>query len=372
LIVTELERSKTYAFVGTFTTQKHYVKGSGAGIYVYEVEPNSGSMSLAHVVRGVVNPTFLALDAGQRFLYAVNDLDEASVPAAGTVSAFAVDSKTGALAFLNRQPSHGVEPCYATVDNSGRYLLIANYRNGSIAAYPIAPDGSLHPASHVVQHQGSSVHPVQQLGPHVHAIDVLADSPTILSTDKGLDRIIAYRLDLDSGRFVSFGPGGSARPGSGPRHAAYDPQRKRLYVISEILPLMTGFDVTPETGELREVSAIPTIPSDFTGPNFGGHVDIAPSGRFVYGSNRGHDSITIFEPDPETGRLTTIAHQPTGGKTPRHFAIDRGGRFLFVANQNSDAITTFRVDPDTGMLAPTGQIVDVPNPCCIKIATFTV
>ena len=351
-----------HVYVGSYTEPP---AGTGEGISVFRFDPASGGLTPVQTVGGVANPSFLALGAGGRRLYAVEELDE------GVVSAFARDAETGRLTFLNRQASGGAAPCYVSLDGSGRYALVANYGDGTVAALPIMADGRLEPATGVVRHEGSSVHPERQAGPHAHMIAPAPSGDLMLATDLGMDRILVYRLDGATGRLLpnDRGPGSaSADPGAGPRHVAFAPDGRDLYVINELASTLTSYDYDPGSGEMRARQTVSTLPDGFDGESTCAHVAVSPDGRFVYGSNRGHDSIAIWAVDPASGELTPVGHEPTQGKDPRNFAIDPTGGWLLAANQRSDTIVAFRRDPASGTLAAAGPVTRTGSPVAIVFA----
>jgi 6-phosphogluconolactonase len=353
-------------YVGTYTTTGQ-PRGRAEGIYVCQFDAATGGLTLRHTTPDVVNPSFVALDPSGRYLYATNELEEVDGQPGGAVSAFAVDPATGALRPLNRQPSHGTAPCHLLTDNGSRYLFVANYSSGSVAVYPIQPDGSLGAASAVVQHAGSSLLRPRQAGPHAHSVNLDPANRFLLVCDLGLDQVIGYRTDLAGGTLPrNDGPVATVAPGSGPRHLAFHPNGRIVYVINEIGSTLTTFAYDAARGTLTEQQTVPTLPADFTGQSTTADVHVHPSGRFVYGSNRGHDSIAAFAVDPTTFTLRPIGHTPTGGQTPRNFAIDPSGTYLLAANQRSDTVVTFRIDQDTGALHPTGQVARIPSPVCLK------
>jgi len=361
-----MSSATTYVYVGTYTQALPHVDGKAEGIYVFTLEPASGALNLVGVTPGVVNPSFLALDPTGRFLYAVNETSETDGQPTGGVSAFAIDPTTRLPRFLNRQSSHGTDPCHLTVDRTGRFVVVANHGSGSVACYPIQADGSLGPASDVVQHAGSSVHPQHQRGPHAHSANLDPTNRFVLICDKGIDKVMVYRLDPSKGKLVpSDPPFALARPGSAPRHLAFHPTRPFAFVINELASTLTAFGFDAETGALHEIQTVSTLPPGYAERNSTADVHVHPSGRFVYGSNRGHDSIASFAVDQRSGRLTPLGHQSTQGAVPRNFAIDPSGTLLLAANQNSDSIVAFRIDPVNGALTPTGAVTEVPTPVCI-------
>lgn len=356
-----------YVYVGTYTRPG----GRAEGIYVYRMDPTSGDLTPAHTVPDVVNPSFLTLDPHHRYLYAVNEVPELDGQKTGAVSAFAVNQQSGGLTFLNRQASGGTGPCHLSVEQTARYVLVANYDGGSVAMLPILGDGRLGPASCVIQHTGSSVNPQRQREAHAHSITVDPTSRYAIVADLGMDQVLVYRLDLEGGRLIPNDPPGvRVEPGAGPRHFAFHPDGRYGYLINELGSTMTAFAYDSSRGTLQPLQTLSTLPADFQGTNYCADVHVHPSGRFVYGSNRGHDSIVVYRIDESTGRLSLIGHTATGGRTPRNFALEPSGRFLFAANQNSDTIVTFRIDSTTGQLTPTGQITEVPTPVCVQVIPF--
>jgi 6-phosphogluconolactonase len=326
----------------------------------------TGALSPVQTVGGVDNPSFLALHPNGRTLYAVNETGETdSGPA---VSAFSVDRASGRLEPLNRQPSHGTSPCYVSLAPDGKCVLVANYGNGIVSVYPTQADGRLGEASHVVQHEGSSTHR-RQAGPHAHSIRMDPTGNFVLACDLGCDRIFVYTLDTSTGKLAPNAiPYGQVSSGAGPRHSAFHPNGRLAFVNNEIDSTVTSFTWDSERGTLHVNDTRSTLPSDFSGNNSTAQIAVHPNGKFVYVSNRGHDSIAIFGVDAERGKLSPLGHEPTQGKTPRNFNLDRRGTLLLAANQNSGTIVTFRVNGDTGQLEPAGQVTDVPAPVCVLFA----
>jgi 6-phosphogluconolactonase len=285
----------------------------------------------------------------------------------GGVIAFAVNPRTGGLKRLNEQPSHGAGPCHLVVDKTGKNVLVANYDGGTVAVLPIDEQGRLKPASSAIAHHGKSVNPERQQEPHAHSINLDAGNQFAFAADLGLDKILVYRFDPAAGTLTpNAPPAATVAPGSGPRHFAFHPSGRFAYVINELGSTITVFWYDAETGVLSTIQTISTVPRDFKGTNYPAEVVVHPSGKFVYGSNRGHDSIAIFSVDAATGRLTPQGHEPTQGKNPRNFAVDPTGNFLLAANQDSDTVVVFRLDPATGRLKPTGQTLKIHKPVCIK------
>jgi 6-phosphogluconolactonase len=310
------------------------------------------------------NPSFLALHPNGRFLYAVGEIDRFAGAKTGAVSAFAIDAKTGDLKLLDQQPSEGAGPCHLIVDKAGRNVLVANYGGGTVAVLPIGADGRLEPASSVRAHEGTGPNKGRQERPHAHGIYLDAAGRFALSPDLGADRVFVYRFDAAKG---TLEPHGAAPlpPGSGPRHLAFHPGGRYVYVINELLSTITAFTYDAEKGALSELQTVSALPKGFSGESWTAEVAVSADGRFVYGSNRGDDSLAVFAVDPATGRLTPKGHVSVGGKYPRHFTIDPTGRYVLAAHQNSGTIAVLRLDPATGMPAPAGATVKVDKPVCL-------
>ena len=369
-------RADWIMYVGTYT------RAPSKGIYAYrfrsatgEVTPLAvgGSPAVASAEVGLAaeteNPSFLAVHPNQRFLYAVNEVSRYEGQEAGSVSAFAIDRATGTLTPLNRVSSRGGGPCHLSIDATGKWLFVANYGGGSIAAFPVQEDGKLGEASAFFQHDGSSVNKARQNGPHGHAVVVSPDNRFVLAADLGLDRVFAYRLDPKAGGLVEGDPPFSAiAPGSGPRHLGIRPDGRFAYVLNEMLSSVGAYRYDVGRGTLEHVQTVSTLPEAFTADNSGAEIAVHSSGNFLYTSNRGHDSIAIFRIDAEKGTLTAVDRVSTQGKTPRNFAIDPTGRFLVAANQNSGTLVIFRIDQQTGNLTPTGATVQVPSPVSVVFA----
>ncbi|HEY89226.1 MAG TPA: lactonase family protein [Thermoflexia bacterium] len=337
-----------------------YASGDQEGISVYEMDMTTGELTFSSLAGGVANPSFLALHPSGRFLYAVNELGQPG----SAVSAFAVDAETGALTFLNKQDAHGTAACYISVNDAGTHAYISNYSSGTAAVYPIQADGSLDAASDVVQHAGSGPNAGRQKGPHAHSINLAPDNRFAFVADLGIDKLMIYDL-TDPGTFQPHPPAEIA-PGSGPRHFTFHPNGQYAYLINEMGNTIIAFAYDADAGALTELQTVPTLPADFAGDNTTADIHVAPSGKFLYGSNRGHNSIVVYALDAATGQLTYVAHTSTEGQTPRNFAIDPTGTFLLVANQDSDNIVVFRIDATTGQLTATGHAVTLSKPVCVK------
>lgn len=349
-------------YIGTYTS------GLSEGIYVYRLDLASGELRHLSTAKGVVNPSFLTIDRRGAFLYAVNEIKEFRGKASGAVSAFKIDKATGALEFLNQQPSLGSGPCHLSIDGSGKFILTANYDAGSVSVVPIR-DGRLGEPSDMVQHRGSSVDRQRQEGPHAHGVVLDKTNSYLFAPDLGLDKIMIYRFDSLKGKLrANEVPWVELKAGAGPRHFAFHPNDRWAYVINELNSTFTAFAYDGARGTLKEVQTVSTLPADFAGSNSCAELAVSPSGKFLYGSNRGHDSIVTFSIDQNTGRLAYVEHTSTQGKTPRNFAIDATGSFLLAANQNSNSVVSFRIDPVSGRLSATGHVAEIPAPVCVAMA----
>jgi 6-phosphogluconolactonase len=353
-------KSKYLVYIGTYTE-----KGS-KGIYACRFDPATDRLTSVGLAVETVDPSFLAIDPSGRFLYAVNEISQYEGRTSGAVSAFAIAPGTGKLTFLNEVGSGGAGPCHLTVDKTGKYVLVANYGGGSLVVFPILGDGRLGQASAFVQHKGASVNPQRQEGPHVHSVYMSPDNRFVVSADLGLDEVFVYGFDAAKGTLApNIPPSATVSSGAGPRHFAFSPNGKFGYVIDELQSTVTPFSYEAARGALDVLQPVSTLPQDFKGESTAAEVEVHPSGRFLYASNRGLDSIAVFAISSRKGTLTLLAEVPTLGKTPRSFAIDPTGSYLFAANQDSDNVMQFRINPNTGLLTPTGQVLQVPSPVCV-------
>ena len=346
-------------YVGTYTNEK------SVGISVLEMDPETGNLSQRSVVPGIRNPTFLALHPSGGYLYAASEVDDAEYHGqkTGEVAAFSIDPGDGSLTLLNTQTSGGRGPCHLVVDRTGRAVLVANYAGGSVASIQLAEDGSLSNVASVIQHSGKSVTP-RQSAPFAHSVNV---DPANRVADLGIDKVMIYRFDpIDATLKPSAQAWMSVEPGSGPRHFTFHPTGRFAYVINEIGNTVTAFEYDVEKTALAVIQDITTLPEGFDGTSYTSEIQVHPTGRFVYGANRGHDSIVVFAVDQESGKLTLVEHESTQGKTPRNFGIDPTGSYLLAANEESDTIVVFRIDPETGGLEATGHRFVSPTPVCVK------
>jgi len=358
-------KSKYLVYVGTYTGKQ------SKGIYAYRFDPATDQLTSLGLAAESVNPSFLAVEPTRRFLYAVNEISQYEGRSSGGVSAFAIVPGTGKLTFLNEVPSGGAGPCHVSVDKTGRYVLVANYGGGSVAVLPILKDGHLGEPSAFVQHKGASINPQRQEGPHAHSIYTSPDNRFVISADLGLDEVLIYRFDAGKGTLTPNYPAFAVTSsGAGPRHFAFHPNGKFGYVIDEMLSTITAFSYDQASGALDVIQTISTLPQDFKGQSNAAEVEVHPSGKYLYASNRGHDSIAVFAINSRKGTLTPAGDVPTLGKEPRSFAIDPTGSFLFVANQNSDNIVEFRIDAANGQLTPSGKVLEVPTPVCVTFVAI--
>jgi len=343
-------------YAGTFT------RGASRGIYAYRFQTVNGKLKPLGVAAEASNPTFLVEHPSHRFLFAVNENSPQ-----GDVSAFAIDPQTGKLTLLNQVASRGAGPCHLALDRTARWLAVANYESGSVAVFPVGSDGRLGQAVAFVQHHGSSVHPTRQKGPHAHCVLFSPDNRFLLAADLGLDQVLVYRFDAAKGSIAPNAPPfATVLPGAGVRHLAFHPDGKLLFAIDELSSAVTVFRYDAAAGALERFDTVSMLPADFKGVSTAAEIAVNAAGTFLYGSNRGHDSIALLAVDPQRLSVSLMERTPTLGRTPRHFALDPTGAFLLAANQDSDSIAVFRVHPRTGELTPAGSVLaGTPNPVCI-------
>ena len=361
-------------YVGTYSEPILFgtgqvVQGLGKGIHAFRLDAGTGALVPAGITEGVRNASYLAFDPKRQFLYCVNEFKEYQGKPSGAVSAYRIDPKTGGLTYLNTVASHGTDPCALMVDRTGRCVIVANFASGSVAVLPLAADGSLKEASCVIQHEGSGIDPKRQKGPHAHAVEIDAANRYVFVPDLGCDSVFIYALDADKGVLIPNPnqPSVKVTPaGAGPRQLALSPNGRFAYLINELNSTMTAYAYDAGRGVLSALQTLPTLPEGFTGESTCAEVQMAPSGRFLYGSNRGHDSIVIYALDPDEGTMRLVGHQSTGGKIPRNFTLSPKGLFLAAANQDSNTVVMFRVDPEKGTLEPTGSVVEAGTPICVK------
>ena len=353
-------------YVGTYTSGG----SSSKGIYLLEFDQGMGGLGEPKLVAETEDPSFLAVSRDGKYLYAVNETLKYEGKDSGYVSAFAIDKKAGYLKLLNRQPSHGAAPCHITLSDRGDLVLVTNYLGGNVAAFPVASDGSLKPASDVKQHTGKCPNAARQEAPHAHSVILDGANRFAFVNDLGIDRVVVYSVDRRSGMLTATSDGFSAKPGAGPRHFKFHPSGNFAFLNNELDMTVTSLSVDANKGKLTEVQTLSSLPEGHkqTKEDSGADLHVSSDGRFLYASNRGHDSISTFTIDQTSGRLTFIDVVKTGGQTPRNFALDPTGKFLLAANQNSDSITVFKIDDKTGKLTSTNNGEPVPRPVCLVFA----
>jgi 6-phosphogluconolactonase len=352
----------TLLYVGTYTEG-----GRTDGIHLVRMDTRSGELRLVGSVNAGANPSFLAIHPNGRVLYAVNEVTERSGKPTGAVSAFAIARDTGALTRLNEQASEGGAPCYVSVDRHGRAVLVANYAGGSVALLPIQAGGTLGAATSVAQHRGNGPNAERQEAPHAHCIVADASNRFVLAADLGIDRVLVYRLDLDRGLLHHVESGDAhLRAGAGPRHLAFHPRLPLVFVANELDSTVTTLRFDDERGVLSTLETRSTLPTGWTSASYVADIHLDPSGRTLYVSNRGHNSVALFSVAPSTGALALEQLVPTGGDWPRNFSLDPTGRWLLVANQRSGSIVVFARDRESGRLTPTDRRIAIPSPVCLR------
>lgn len=347
-------------YIGTYTG------GASEGIYMLRLDAETGQIENLGLAGTVENPSFLALHPNNTVLYSVGRVTDSDGERKGMACAFAIEPVHGTLTPLNQESTVGDGPCHVAVDHEGRHILVANYGSGCVAVLPLAGDGSLEPASAHARHEGSSAHPQRQQRPHAHAVTLDPAGSFVFATDLGIDKIVIYRYDDTAGTLEANDPPyATLAPGAGPRHFSFHPNGRFAYVVNELDNTVTAFNYDAGRGRLDEIHTIGTLSDDFEEENTTAEIRVHPSGRFVYASNRGHDSIAAFAVSADTGRLTCLGQTSTRGRTPRNFNITPDGRFLLAANQQTDNVVVYRIDPDAGLLEFTGHEVEVPTPVCV-------
>jgi len=351
----------TLVYAGTYTGPK------SKGIYYFRLQTDNleVSQNITLVPLGLAaeseNPSFLEIDLKRRLLFAVNETGT------GAVSAFSIDRGTGKLTLLNQRPSMGAGPCHLVLDKKGRWLLVANYGGGSVAVLPVGPDGRLGEATSFIQHTGQSIDPKRQRGPHAHCVALDPANRFAFVCDLGLDKVMTYRFDAEHGKLTPGEPAFTTiKAGAGPRHMVFRPDGRFAYVLNELNSTLNAFSYDAKAGVLTELQTISTLPGYYDGPNSGAEVGIHPSGKHLYASNRGNNTVVLFGIDTQKGTLTYIEEQGTGGKTPRHFGIEPSAKHMAIGNQDSDTILACRIDAGNGRLKPSGVFAACPSPVCLK------
>ena len=344
-----------------------FAPGDEGAIHAYQLDLQSGRLRPIHRTTGVEHPFFMAVSRNGKFLYSIHAPGQFGGKSHEQIAAYEILGRTGELKLLNRQSALGSAACYLDVDATGKTVVVANYLTGSVASFPTRDDGSLGEAASFIQHKGSSVNTARQEGPHAHCIVVSPDNRFVYAADLGLDQVLAYRLEPAAAK-ISPNPQPFVRtpPGAGPRHLTFHPDGKHVYVINELANSVTVFGYDSESGMLIEQQTISTLPLDFDGKSYCADLKITPNGRFLYGTNRGHDSIAAYRIGDD-GRLTLIGIEPSLGKGPQNLAITPGGELLLCANMPGNNVAVYRIDPQTGALKRVGEPVSMPSPSCIKM-----
>jgi len=351
-------------FVGTYTPKD----GASRGIYAVRLDPATGAFGAPTVAAETPNPTFLAWHPGGRVLYALGEGPGPDGKTSPGAVAFAADAGTGALTRLAAAGAGGGGVTHLATDATAGLLALVSYTGGQVAAFKLAPDGTLGARTSFLAHQGAlGPNPARQDKPHPHSVTFSPDNRFAYVCDLGLDRIRIYGVDPAAGTLTPAGEAAAA-PGAGPRHSKLSPDGRFLYVINELDATLATYAREPATGALTLRQSVATLPEDFRGENLCAEVRLHPNGRFVYGSNRGHDSLVVFARDPESGTLTFVQRVPCGGRHPRNFALSPDGAWLVCANRDSNNVASFRVDPATGRLTPSGQAATVPQAVCVLFA----
>lgn len=357
-----------FVYIGTYTTDSY-----SEGIYVYQFDLSTGSLTRIESMSGIDNPSFLRITTDGQFLYSVSEVAEVNGVQGGAVSGYAINKQTGALTYLNSQATHGAYPCHVSIDQTEQYVLVSNYMGGNIAMLPIQKDGSLGSVTDVVQHEGcSNVNTERQEGPHTHSVTVAPDNKFALAADLGKDMLISYKIDLEKGKLLPYKNGQiEVGPGQGPRHMDFHPNGRFVFLLNELGNTINSYQYDTEKGTLILIDTISSLPNYFTGENISADIHVHPNGKFLYASNRGHDSIIICGVNKQKGTLEVLGFQSTMGSHPRNFSIDPTGNYLLVANKDSNNIVTFNINQDTGLLTVMYEIIEVPQPVCIHFFEST-
>lgn len=358
----DTSQNKEFLYVGTYNEK------DTPGIFVFEFDRQTGKLDLIQEVGGMRSPSYLEINPNGRFLYSVNRSSVLDEKKWGSVSAYQINQESGKLMHLNDQPSFGSESCHISIDSKGRMVFVSNYSTGNLTLFPINQNGSLDVISDAAQHFGSSINQQRQKKPHVHQSILSNDDAFLFVSDLGIDKVKVYSIDYKGKKLTAqSNSDGIVNQGSGPRHFAMHGNSKFAYVINELSSTVTFFNYEISSGKLTPIQTISTVPQDYDGTNYCADIHIHPSGKFLYGSNRGHNSLAIFEIDQDSGKLSTVGYQSTYGEWPRNFLIDPKGKYIFAANQNSNNIVLYTVDSNTGHLKKIDSDVNVPKPVCLKI-----
>jgi len=368
-----MPKKNILVFVGTYSetltlgTGK-VVHGKGEGIYTFRMNPETGELNLLSKAIGEPNPSYVTLDRTKKYLYSTNELKEYKGLKSGAASAFSLDPKSGKLTLLNRRATGGTDAVHLMVNDANTHLLVANFMSGSVCLLPIAPDGSLEQSSCFLQHKGSSINPIRQTGPHAHAFELDKNNKHAFVPDLGCDKIYIYKTDFENGHLSASDPAYvETKEGEGPRHCIFHPSGKYFYVINEMGSSIYSYRYDESTGNLTLLQILSTLPDAYTGHSTCAAIKILPNGKYLYGSNRGHDSLATYKIDKDTGKLTLVSIQSTGGSEPRDFDFDPEGNYLLVANQTSNNIVVFKVNRENGDIREVSRADNVFTPTCIRV-----
>ena len=364
---------RTLVYVGTYTDPIKFgtgqiFEGKGEGIYLLELDLSSGELRPVETFMNIVNPSYLAISKKGGFLYAVNELKEFQGKPSGSVSSFKISDEDGKLTFINLQPTNGTDPCHVELNKEGTKLFVSNFMSGSVAVFPIRADGSISEISQFIQHTGSSVNPARQSGPHAHSLVFSPDEKFAFVPDLGLDKLMIYKSNDGEPALIEAGvPYFKTQPGAGPRHCAFSPSGQFCYLINELDCTILALSYNAKNGSFTELQSVSSLPEGVgISGNSCADIHITPDGAYLFGSNRGYNSLSIYKICKESGLLEYVGSQSCGGEIPRNFMIDPGGNYLLCANQNSDNIVVFRIDLATGWLTETSRF-NIPSPVCVKL-----
>ncbi len=360
MVSVTLSAAEPLVFISAFAS------GDKAGIHAFRFDSKTGALQPLHRTTDIQNPFFLAVSPDQHFLYAIN-AEKFGGPEDEFVAAYALEGRTGQLKRLNQQSARGTASWYLDVDATGRTVVVANYESGSVASLPVKEDGSLSESASFEQHSGSSIDPQRQKGPNAHSIVISPDNRFALAADLGIDKILIYQLDAAKAKLTpnEAQPFVKMQPGSGPRHISFHPNGRHVYVINELANTVTCFDYAASSGMLTERQTIATLPTGFTGTSYTADLKITPDGKYLYGTNRGHDSIASYRIG-EDGSLTLLSIDPSLGKGPQNILITPDGQWLISANMPGNSVVVFRIDATNGKIAATGTPIEMPMPSCIR------
>lgn len=351
-----------FVYIGTYTTDSE-----SEGIYACQFDLTTGNLTLVGVTLGIENPSFLTSSKEGQCLFAVSEVAESKGVLGGTLNSYRINHQTGQLTFLNSQSTKGAYPCHVSIDHTGNFITVSNYMGGNIAVLPIQKGGTLGSATDVVQHEGcSKVNPERQEAAHAHSVTITPDNKFALAADLGKDMLISYKIDLDKGKLIGHKNGQlEVAPGDGPRHMDFHPKGRFVFLLNELGNTINSYQYEPENGMLVLIDTISSLPKEFVGENIAADIHVHPNGKFLYASNRGHDSLIICAINKGNGKLELLGHQSTLGEHPRNFGIDPTGNYLLVTNKDSNNIVTFKINQDTGLLTSMDKVIEVPQPVCI-------